>query len=55
MRKAYICGDQATFASTLRASTIKIISKFFGRDIIVRDSSRFHHSRDGCCSCGDYW
>ncbi|KAK9067389.1 hypothetical protein SSX86_014717 [Deinandra increscens subsp. villosa] len=34
---------------------IKIISKIVGRDIIVRDSSRFHHFRDGCCSCGDYW
>ncbi|KAK1432662.1 hypothetical protein QVD17_09560 [Tagetes erecta] len=36
-------------------AAIKIISKIVGRDIIVRDSSRFHHFRDGCCSCGDYW
>ncbi|GJX02381.1 putative pentatricopeptide repeat-containing protein [Tanacetum coccineum] len=36
-------------------AAIKVISKIVGRDIIVRDSSRFHHFRDGCCSCGDYW
>nr|XP_043614414.1 putative pentatricopeptide repeat-containing protein At2g01510 [Erigeron canadensis]XP_043614415.1 putative pentatricopeptide repeat-containing protein At2g01510 [Erigeron canadensis] len=36
-------------------AAIKIISKIVGRDIIVRDSSRFHHFRNGCCSCGDYW
>ena len=25
------------------------------RTIIVRDASRFHHFRDGQCSCGDFW
>ncbi|GLU07128.1 hypothetical protein SLE2022_240960 [Rubroshorea leprosula] len=25
------------------------------REIIARDSSRFHHFKDGVCSCGDYW
>eukprot|EP00268_Persea_americana_P061842 TRINITY_DN7867_c0_g1_i1.p1 TRINITY_DN7867_c0_g1~~TRINITY_DN7867_c0_g1_i1.p1 ORF type:complete len:819 (+),score=111.99 TRINITY_DN7867_c0_g1_i1:258-2714(+) len=44
----------------LRACTdchaaIKIISKIVGREITVRDSSRFHHFKDGFCSCGDYW
>lgn len=33
----------------------KFISKIVGREIIVRDNSRFHHFRDGKCSCGDYW
>ncbi|KAJ8752287.1 hypothetical protein K2173_003923 [Erythroxylum novogranatense] len=33
----------------------KLISKAVQRDIIVRDNKRFHHFRDGCCSCGDYW
>ncbi|CAL5347445.1 unnamed protein product [Camellia sinensis] len=33
----------------------KFISKIVGREIIVRDNSRFHHFRDGECSCGDYW
>ncbi|KAH9627167.1 hypothetical protein KSS87_018407 [Heliosperma pusillum] len=36
-------------------AAIKIISKIVDREITVRDSSRFHHFRDGCCSCGDYW
>ncbi|XP_074311406.1 pentatricopeptide repeat-containing protein At3g26782, mitochondrial-like [Silene latifolia] len=33
----------------------KLLSKIYGRVIIVRDRSRFHHFRDGSCSCGDYW
>lgn len=33
----------------------KFISKFTGRDILVRDVNRFHHFHDGVCSCGDYW
>lgn len=33
----------------------KLISKIYARDIIMRDRTRFHHFRDGKCSCGDYW
>ncbi|XP_004289150.1 PREDICTED: putative pentatricopeptide repeat-containing protein At3g11460 [Fragaria vesca subsp. vesca] len=33
----------------------KMISKFTTREIIMRDNHRFHHFRDGICSCGDYW
>ncbi|EFJ34438.1 hypothetical protein SELMODRAFT_82024 [Selaginella moellendorffii] len=33
----------------------KFISQIVGRQIIVRDTSRFHHFKDGVCSCGDYW
>ncbi|KAM0952148.1 putative tetratricopeptide-like helical domain superfamily, DYW domain-containing protein [Dioscorea sansibarensis] len=33
----------------------KYISKIEGRDIILRDVRRFHHFRNGLCSCGDYW
>lgn len=36
-------------------AAIKVISKIVKREITVRDSSRFHHFRDGLCSCGDYW
>ncbi|KAM6578075.1 hypothetical protein CsatB_029912 [Cannabis sativa] len=36
-------------------SFTKIISKFADREIVVRDVNRFHHFRDGACSCGDYW
>ncbi|XP_058068352.1 pentatricopeptide repeat-containing protein At5g48910-like [Magnolia sinica] len=34
---------------------MKFVSKIVGRDIIVRDNSRFHHFKDGSCSCVDYW
>nr|AKH05210.1 chlororespiratory reduction 2 [Habenaria pantlingiana] len=33
----------------------KIISKYTDREILVRDVNRFHHFRDGLCSCLDYW
>ncbi|XP_031253334.1 pentatricopeptide repeat-containing protein At3g26782, mitochondrial-like [Pistacia vera] len=34
---------------------IKLISKIANREIVVRDSKRFHYFKDGLCSCGDYW
>lgn len=34
---------------------IKLISKVYKREIVVRDRSRFHHFKDGSCSCKDYW
>ncbi|KAM3714846.1 hypothetical protein ACJW31_01G365000 [Castanea mollissima] len=33
----------------------KMISMVFDREIIVRDYSRFHHFKEGKCSCLDYW
>ena len=33
----------------------KLISKVYGREIIVRDRNRFHHFEDGECSCLDFW
>uniref|UniRef100_A0A9I9DYM6 DYW domain-containing protein n=1 Tax=Cucumis melo TaxID=3656 RepID=A0A9I9DYM6_CUCME len=33
----------------------KYISQAFERMIIVRDRNRFHHFKDGLCSCKDYW
>ncbi|XP_078445262.1 pentatricopeptide repeat-containing protein At4g16835, mitochondrial-like [Wolffia australiana] len=33
----------------------KLVSLIEGREIIVRDTSRFHHFRAGSCSCGDFW
>ncbi|URD90856.1 Pentatricopeptide repeat-containing protein [Musa troglodytarum] len=33
----------------------KFISQVTGREIIVRDMQRFHHFKNGQCSCGDYW
>ncbi|XP_074569148.1 putative pentatricopeptide repeat-containing protein At5g52630 [Curcuma longa] len=42
-----ICGDCH--------NTIKFMAKFTGLQIIVRDNVRFHHFRDGNCSCKDLW
>ncbi|XVF66661.1 hypothetical protein PTKIN_Ptkin10aG0054700 [Pterospermum kingtungense] len=42
-----VCEDCHTF--------IKLVSKVYRREIIVRDRTRFHHYRDGICSCKDYW
>jgi pentatricopeptide repeat protein len=42
-----ICGDCH--------AVIKIISKVYDREIIVRDRARFHRFKDGLCSCRDYW
>ncbi|KAK6118602.1 hypothetical protein DH2020_047644 [Rehmannia glutinosa] len=36
-------------------SFTKFISKFANREILVRDINRFHHFKDGECSCRDYW
>ncbi|XP_049403763.1 pentatricopeptide repeat-containing protein At1g59720, chloroplastic/mitochondrial [Solanum stenotomum] len=33
----------------------KLISKVFDVEIIVRDRVRFHHFRNGSCTCQDYW
>eukprot|EP01018_Ginkgo_biloba_P034366 Gb_06115 [translate_table: standard] len=42
-----VCGDCHT--------ATKFISKISEREIVVRDANRFHHFKDGLCSCGDYW
>ncbi|WCJ28198.1 Pentatricopeptide repeat (PPR) superfamily protein [Euphorbia peplus] len=34
---------------------VKLISKVTDRLIIVRDTNRFHHFKNGSCSCADYW
>ena len=36
-------------------SATKFISKIRNREITVRDSMRFHHFKNGKCSCNDYW
>ncbi|KAM7459480.1 hypothetical protein LguiA_036474 [Lonicera macranthoides] len=42
-----VCGDCH--------SATKFISKVYNREILVRDRNRFHHFRDGLCSCKDFW
>ncbi|KAI0503445.1 hypothetical protein KFK09_014379 [Dendrobium nobile] len=34
---------------------MKLASGIFQRQIILRDTNRFHHFVDGSCSCKDYW
>jgi pentatricopeptide repeat protein len=34
---------------------IKFISKIVVREFFLRDATRFHHFKDGKCSCRDYW
>lgn len=33
----------------------KLLSDIYNREIIVRDTSRFHHFKNGLCSCKDFW
>ncbi|KAI4373245.1 hypothetical protein MLD38_011390 [Melastoma candidum] len=33
----------------------KLVSRLYNMEIIVRDRTRFHHFKDGLCSCDDYW
>ncbi|CAM8938236.1 unnamed protein product [Rhodiola kirilowii] len=42
-----ICGDCHMF--------MKFISKFERREILVRDTNRFHQFENGFCSCEDHW
>lgn len=34
---------------------MKFVSKMVEREIVLRDRNRFHHFKDGLCSCKDYW
>ncbi|GMP74269.1 hypothetical protein CsSME_00031732 [Camellia sinensis var. sinensis] len=42
-----VCGDCHEMA--------KFMSKSVQREIVLRDSNRFHHFKDGSCSCRGYW
>ncbi|XP_030478807.2 pentatricopeptide repeat-containing protein At1g25360-like [Cannabis sativa] len=42
-----ICGDCHNF--------FKFLSRVVERELVVRDGKRFHHFRNGECSCGNYW
>ncbi|KAH6761926.1 Pentatricopeptide repeat superfamily protein [Perilla frutescens var. hirtella] len=47
MKNLRICGDCHQF--------MKVASALTRREIIVRDNNRFHHFREGYCSCGEFW
>ncbi|XP_077237072.1 tetratricopeptide repeat (TPR)-like superfamily protein [Tasmannia lanceolata] len=42
-----VCGDCHSAA--------KLISTLYNREIVLRDRYRFHHFKNGSCSCMDYW
>ncbi|AED95388.1 unnamed protein product [Arabidopsis thaliana] len=53
-------GSAVTVMKNLRVcedchTVIKLISGVVGREIVLRDPIRFHHFKNGTCSCGDYW
>ncbi|KAL5704023.1 hypothetical protein ACHQM5_022500 [Ranunculus cassubicifolius] len=47
MKNIRICVDCHNF--------MKLASSLTEREIVVRDTNRFHHFRTGSCSCSDYW
>ncbi|XP_045809662.1 pentatricopeptide repeat-containing protein At1g71420 [Trifolium pratense] len=47
MKNIRICVDCHNF--------MKLASKLFQKEIVVRDSNRFHHFKYTACSCNDYW
>ncbi|KAG9143477.1 hypothetical protein Leryth_016484 [Lithospermum erythrorhizon] len=47
MKNLRVCGDCHSVA--------KLISRLYGREILLRDRYRFHHFKDGNCSCMDYY
>nr|AYM01015.1 pentatricopeptide repeat protein [Salvia miltiorrhiza] len=36
-------------------SAMRFASRVYRRRIVLRDSNRFHHFKEGECSCNDYW
>ena len=47
MKNLRVCGDCHVFC--------KLVSKMFEREVVLRDASRFHHFKDGSCTCGEFW
>ncbi|CAI9089966.1 OLC1v1024624C1 [Oldenlandia corymbosa var. corymbosa] len=47
VRNVKMCSDCHTYT--------KFISTIYEREITVRDRNRFHHFKNGTCSCKDYW
>ncbi|VVB09005.1 unnamed protein product [Arabis nemorensis] len=42
-----VCGDCH--------NALKIMADIVGREVVMRDVKRFHHLKNGACSCRDYW
>ncbi|WOK94377.1 pentatricopeptide repeat-containing protein [Canna indica] len=53
-------GDTIRITKNLRICedchlVMRLASRAANREIVVRDNMRFHHFRDGECSCGEFW
>lgn len=53
-------GDAIMIVKNLRICedchcVMKLVSDVYGRAVVVRDRNRFHHFKNGACSCNDYW
>ncbi|PIA59609.1 hypothetical protein AQUCO_00400474v1 [Aquilegia coerulea] len=53
-------GARITIVKNLRVcidchEATKLISRIERREIVARDSNRFHRFNNGLCSCGDHW
>ncbi|XP_010417323.1 PREDICTED: pentatricopeptide repeat-containing protein At2g25580-like [Camelina sativa] len=51
---------QITILKNLRVcvdchNALKVMADVVGREVIMRDAKRFHHLKNGACSCNDYW
>lgn len=54
------CGSVVKIIKNIRICVdchnfMKLASDLLQKEIVVRDSNRFHHFKDGICSCNDYW
>ncbi|CAN8266921.1 unnamed protein product [Cochlearia groenlandica] len=47
MKNLRTCDDCHAFA--------KFVSRLTSRDIVMRDKNRFHHFKNGVCSCREFW
>ncbi|KAJ4704973.1 Pentatricopeptide repeat [Melia azedarach] len=47
MKNLRICGDCH--------SAFKLLSEIYATEMMVRDAIRFHHFKNGACSCMDFW
>ncbi|XP_078441272.1 pentatricopeptide repeat-containing protein OGR1, mitochondrial-like [Wolffia australiana] len=53
-------GEEIVVVKNLRIcndchAVAKLVSRAYGRVVVVRDRARFHRFEGGVCSCGDYW
>ncbi|XP_038697217.1 pentatricopeptide repeat-containing protein At4g14050, mitochondrial-like [Tripterygium wilfordii] len=47
VKNVRVCGDCH--------NVLKFVSDIVKREIVVRDATRYHHFREGRCSCSEFW